>query len=354
MNRLRTLVLAGDAQARGRAHGASHPDAIRAYTDERMHLAGQAKWSGRDATEADVRALAEAMLPAHEAYDPDLYAELVAMAEAVGRTPAELMVCGGFTDFVDVVRARGTAPEEDDCTAFVLPDAMGGYYGQTWDMHDTATEHVVMLDVRAPGSPRALVFSTLGCVGQIGMNEAGLAIGITNLTASDGRIGVTWPFLVRRVLRETTVAAALALVESAPLAGGHSFLLRDAHGDGAMVERTSTSCATWRLADRALVHTNHCLAPATLANEAARAKERVESSVSRLRVATERLDVPAVTLADLVALTREPTAICQRSTAPFYFETSGAAIVRPETREFWAVWGIPADHDYERFVVDHG
>ena len=33
----------------------------------------------------------------------------------------------------------------------------------------------VMLDVRPERGPRALVFSTLGCLGQIGVNEAGLS-----------------------------------------------------------------------------------------------------------------------------------------------------------------------------------
>jgi isopenicillin-N N-acyltransferase like protein len=79
---------------------------------------------------------------------------------------------------------------DDTCTAVIIPDgraAGAGFLAQTWDMHASATPHVVMLDTVPDPGPAALVFSTVGCLGQIGMNEAGIAIGINNLTAADGR-----------------------------------------------------------------------------------------------------------------------------------------------------------------------
>ena len=69
---------------------------------------------------------------------------------------------------------------EDDCTAFVVPDTRAdgaGMVGQTWDMHDTATDHVVLARLRPDDGPDALVFTTVGCLGQIGMNEAGVERG---------------------------------------------------------------------------------------------------------------------------------------------------------------------------------
>ena len=79
--------------------------------------------------------------------------EMCGIAEGAGITLAEAIVVGGFTDFVDTVRAavggrHPTGVVEDDCTAFVVPDARAdgaGFYAQTWDMHDSATEHVVLL-----------------------------------------------------------------------------------------------------------------------------------------------------------------------------------------------------------------
>ena len=58
-------------------------------------------------------------------------------------------------------------------------------------MHDSATEHVVLLRTDPTDAPAALVFTTTGALGQIGMNELGVCVGINNLTATDGTPGVT-------------------------------------------------------------------------------------------------------------------------------------------------------------------
>lgn len=352
---LRRLRLEGSPEERGRAHGAAFAAEIRAYTEERVRLATNGSWSGRAATRDDVLGLAEAMLPAHRAFSPDLYAEMAAMAHAAGISAAEAVIVGGFTDFVDAVRARaGDAPEEDDCTAILVPDARSGGAGwlaQTWDMHDSATEHVVLLDVRADDGPPALVFTTVGCVAQIGMNAAGLAVGINNLAATDGRVGVTWPFVVREALRRATTEAALAAIVEADLAGGHNYLILDADGAGANVEAMPTFRAVEPLADRPLVHANHALHREVVRREAARAEELHQSSLDRQELGLALLAEGEVTRERLEAWTREPTAICRRSSAPFHIESSGAVLMRPRTRELWAVWGVPADGSYERFEV---
>jgi isopenicillin-N N-acyltransferase-like protein len=331
---------------------------IRAYTEERVGLACSGSWAGRPATRADVLGLAERMLPAHRAYDPDVTAELEAMAAAACISAAEAIIVGGFTDFVDAVRAMGTAPQDDGCTSILAPDgAEPGYYAQTWDMHDTATEHVVLLDLRPADGPAALLFTTVGCVAQIGMNEAGIVVGIDNLTMLDGAVGVTWPHVVRRALACATLEAAIDAVRTAPLAGGHAYLIRDAHGGGAMIEASGSGSAVTRLAGAPLVHTNHVLDDRLRTWEASRSAELVGSSVERLATAQrmlaaleERVDLPG-----LEALLREPAYICRRSRAPYHVESSGAVICRPDTRELWAVWGIPADRPFQRFVVDrHG
>ena len=357
--RLIPTVLRGDAAARGATHGARLRASIREYTDERVHLACNGSWAGRSATRDDILALAERMLPAHRAYAPDLYVEMLAMAEAAGISPAEAVIVGGFTDFVDAVRALGhAAPEEDDCTAVIVPTTAASdgvpWFAQTWDMHDTATPHVALLDIQPDDGPAALVFSTSGCLGQIGMNERGICIGINNLNAADGRVGVTWPFVVREVLRCDTVDAALDRILTAPLAGGHNFMLLDARGRGYNVEAMPTHAAVTALTDAPLVHTNHCLDAACQAREALKATDLRESSETRLAVAGKML-AGRVDHDTLLALLREPGAICRRSTPPWFVESSGAVIARPDTRELWAVWGIPADRDFERFEVSrHG
>lgn len=344
--RIRVTRLEGSPEERGRRHGEVHREGIRVYTEERVRLAANGSWAGRQATIADILALAEDMVPAHRAYAPDLMAEMEAMTVAAGISTAEAIIVGGFTDFVDAVRALGatSTAEEDDCTAVLNHD----FIGQTWDMHDSATPHVVMFDVR--DSIPSLVFTTEGCLGQIGMNAAGIAIGINNLVTTDGRIGVTWPFVVRKVLQCTTIADALAAVREAGLAGAHNYLILDAHGAGYNIEATPTRAVVTPLETTPLVHTNHCVDAKTLALQADRSPALLASSESRLNRAAELSRQP-LDLDALIALTRDPV-ICRRSEAPYHIESSGAVIMRPATREVWAVWGIPADHEYERFRVE--
>ena len=87
MRPLRVLQLSGNGTRRGHAHGEAYAAAIREYAEERIALAANGTWAGRPATQEDVLAIARRMLPAHAAYDADLYAEMVALAEAAGISP---------------------------------------------------------------------------------------------------------------------------------------------------------------------------------------------------------------------------------------------------------------------------
>ncbi len=355
---IRVLDLAGSPAEVGAAHGSAYTADIRAYTEERVRLSTEGTWAGHPMSEAEVLALAEACLPAHEAYDADLYAEMLAMADAAGITPAEAVIVGGFTDFLDLVRATGADPRpEDTCTAVLIPRESGGgepWFAQTWDMHDTATPYIVMLHTQVDGAPEALVFTTVGCLGQIGMNAAGICVGINNLTAGDGKVGVTWPFVVRKALNQTTIDDALACVVDADLAGGHNFLLLDADGRGYDVEAMPTATHVVELGDQPVAHTNHCLGASTQAVEGARAPERVASSEARLHRALELVKEEPVDQHTLQALTRDEEAICERSAPPYDVESCGATVMRPGTGDLWAVWGLPVENEYEHFQLARG
>lgn len=352
---IRVLDLSGSPHEMGVAHGRAFAEDIVRYTDERVALVSGGLWSGGPISRGDVLDIAESTLPAHEHHSADLYAEMLGIAEGAGISPAEAVVCGGFTDFVDTVRAAvaGDHPDsviEDDCTAFIVPDALAGgqgFYGQTWDMHDSATEFVLLLRIQPDDAPSALVFTTTGCLGQMGMNELGVCVGINNLTATDGTPGVTWPAVVRDALTTDSAKAGLDAVLNADLAGGHNYLLFDAEGHGYNVEGMPSARPVTTLGDRAVVHTNHTLDRAATAVEGLRAAELQDSSERRLATAEGLLDRDSITAQDLMDLTREPDAVCQVATDPYHVESSGATLMRPKTREFWAVWGLPKDNEFQ-------
>ena len=357
--KIRVLKASGTPYEIGYEHGRFYRDDIRRYTAERVQLVCSGLWSGGPMSRADVLALAEACLPDHQAYAPTLYQELQGLADATNLSLAELIIVGGFTDFVDTVYSTTQQKKArlpvDDCTAFIVPDSAAegaGFFGQTWDMHDTATEFVILLDAQPNDGPRSLVFTTTGCLGQIGMNAHGICIGINNLMGADGQIGVTWPFVVRKVLQQDNIEDALACGTSARLAGAHNYMLFDKTGQGYNIEAMSSHHVVTPLANEPLLHTNHCLLPETVQFAQERPAESQASSEARLGKAGELLAERPLTIHHLIALTRDPDAICVRAKPPMHIESCGAAIMQPKSGTFWAVWGLPSENEYEQFDLN--
>lgn len=325
----------------GRAHGDTCAGMIRKYTDDRLGLSTQEGWSGGSADRDLILSCADDTLIHHERYSESLYAEMLAMAEAAGITPQEAVTVGGFTDIVDVVRSRvGFAPAEHNCTGVVHPEA--GVFAQTWDMHASAGEFVIMLKVDPLEGPDAFVQTTTGCLGQMGMNEAGIAVGINNLT-SMGKPGVTWPFVVRKVLQQTDFDGAVDCVLDADLAGGHNFFLMGPDRQAVMVEAMPNNKRVERSNGQPLVHANHCLHPDTAEEEGERQQEWVDNSIERLETGSRLAD-------DLEAFFAHD-GISRRATDPHDVATCGAVMIEPEKRRMRAVWGVPGDHPWETFQL---
>ncbi|MES1948095.1 peptidase C45 acyl-coenzyme A:6-aminopenicillanic acid acyl-transferase [Salinisphaera sp. C84B14] len=345
----------------GAAHGRRYRDAIQHFAGERTRMLGSAYWVGRELEREAVLDMAAQCLPAHERLDPALTDELRAMADAAGLDIAELLVVSGFTDLVDTVynnpanTLAAPAPRAaDQCTAMLVPGQCctdgNALFAQTWDMHESAAEHVVMIDGRPDDAPAFTAFTSMGCPGMIGMNEHGITVGINNLVAVDGQPGVTWNFVVRAILRQSNIEDALACITATPLAGAHNYLMLDANGRGFNVEAMPSRHAITPLEDRPVVHTNHCLTEATQAVERQRLPGSQASSEKRLARAKALLDdTSSHDIDTLAAITRDPEAICVQATPKVREATCGAVIADPAKRTLWALRGLPSEQQYEPF-----
>ncbi|MEZ4632134.1 MAG: C45 family peptidase [Deinococcales bacterium] len=359
---IRVLELGGSFFDMGYKHGFLYREAIRRFARERLRLSGEVAWTGRQASRSEILSLADACLAEHKSYCPELIEELEGMAMATGLSLRELIIVNGFTDFIDVVYNspyRTDIPQRplvaaDNCTAFLIPNERSedglGFFGQTWDMHKSATPHVILLRGKPSKGPEFLCFSTVGCVGMIGMNEAGIAVGINNILGADGQVGLMWPFVIRKILAQDNLEAALACLTEAKLAGAHNYLLFDRHGKGYNVEAMSTYQHITELKDEAIVHTNHCLVAKAKGLERQRTPESLASSEARLKQGKKLLAKGDVSLEKLQKLTQAEH-ICVHPSEPMHVETCGAAIMRPASGDFWAVWGLPSENDYEHFSL---
>jgi len=338
---LRVLEVFGDSADIGKAHGECCGPMIQSYLEDRITLTSQENWSGGAADRDLILEVAEGTLQHHERFSERLHAEMLAMAAAAGITPAEAVVVGGFTDLIDVVRSVvGSAPTEHNCSAVINPAK--GYFAQTWDMHASAGEYVLMLKIDPLVGPAALVQTTTGCLGQIGLNEAGISVGINNLT-SWGRPGVTWPSVVRKVLNQTDLDAAVDVVLGVELAGGHNFMIMGPDGDGVNIEAMPLDKKVTRVSERPYVHTNHCMFDSTAAFEGHREPEHIENSNQRLQISESKAN-------DLDAFFDDPM-ISRKVDDPAAVGTCGAVVIRPVERTLKSVWGVPGDHPWETFQL---
>lgn len=338
---MRVLELQGDPGSLGETHGSAAGEMIRAYLADRLALSGDSLWSGQTADADTILKLADSTVEHHRAYSGPLFEEMTAMATTAGITQAEAVVVGGFTDLIDLVRSGGRgAPVIDECTAVLDPGA--GVYAQTWDMHASAGEFVLLLHIEPSSGPSAFVQTTAGCLGQIGLNEAGIGIGINNLT-SYGRPGVTWPFVVRKVLQQTDLDDAIKCVLDAEVAGGHNFMIIGPDGTGANIEAMPGRSHVTRIESAPFAHTNHCIDTANREIEGSRTHEHVVSSDLRLELGLEHAG-------DLDSFFAEP-AIAKGATDPHLAATCGAVIMNPAQRRMEAVWGVPGEHPWEAFQL---
>ncbi|MEQ9454983.1 MAG: C45 family peptidase [Phycisphaeraceae bacterium] len=362
------LSVDGSPYEAGLAHGRAWAEEIRVVTRERMELLSDPHWTQGGAPAATIRRLGEACLEAQEAYDPVMTEELRGIADGAGVDVVEALIMNGFTDFVDAVFAeRGDAPVGDDsggCTAALVSQRRSGFGGplfaQTWDMHPAATPHVRMVSIERAGEPSVVTFTLAGCVGMIGMNDAGLCVGINNILVTDGRVGVTWVFVVRAMLRQRTVEAAMAELDRAELCGAHNYLVLGPSAGGGWsgcnVEATPSRRVVTELED-VLLHTNHCLDPGTLAMQRPKHPMALACTKTRLRDATAYLEqqsiIEPVTLREMLAMRRaDGLGVCHDPMEGYNVETSGAVVMDPVAKMMWACWGRPDVQPWELFGVD--
>jgi isopenicillin-N N-acyltransferase-like protein len=206
----------------GRIHGESFRGEIHALADIRTYLCTKV---GGFAGRPQVLEAARAHLPVLQRYDEALYEELVGIAEGAAIAPESIVIANHYTDLRDLDPDPGKwqpAPIGDGCSVIYAETVSGRVLAQTWDMHATAIPYVMVLAVGG-----AYFLTVTGCLGMCGMNDSRVAIAINNLFSTDATLGVVWPAMVRRALRETTAQAARDAVMKSPIGSGHHYFIAD-------------------------------------------------------------------------------------------------------------------------------
>ena len=229
------------------------------------------KYGGRVADESNLLAVARACIEPTAAYHPDGFAELQGIARGADMPLEKVLAMNGLTDLRDVLAWGGELEALGGCSAFVVTRDWTRdrklLCGQTWDLATDNMPYVLGVHRRPEQGPATWTLTTVGCLSLIGLNEAGIAVGTTNIRTTDARPGVTYLSLIHKALSTTTIEDAAAAIQSAARAGAHFYYVADAHGRALALECTPDHVDVTELEIGAYVHTNHCLCPEHVAIE---------------------------------------------------------------------------------------
>lgn len=313
------IDLEGDARDRGRAYGCAAGERIarglEIYRDdfERRGL----RWDS-------ALAAARRYVPALERSDPELAAEVAAIAEGAEQPHAAIVLLNARTELTLGGKPHDTAEE---CTAaLALPETTADghlLHGQNWDWRPDCAETAVILRIAQPEGPQLLTFCEAGQLARHGMNAAGVALTANGLQVpadSEGG-GIPTPILRRRLLMQASLAAAAGVVMNAARSCSHALIISQRAGEAYCLEVTPRR-VYWLLPEHGLLtHANHFKSEAALQQVEDLSLLRHPESLYRDRraqaaLAAERGNVGIGTLEKIFADDYgAPSAIC-RSPAP--------------------------------------
>ena len=347
---MRTLSFSGTPAQIGAAYGEACRDEIPLLYAARLRNAiNQALvHGGREVGEEAVLDIARACIEPTRAHHPAGFAELEGIARGANQSVEKILAMNGLTDIRDVLAWGGEPEILGGCTAFVVPGAQTRagklVCGQTWDLATDNMPHVLTVHRKPSEGPQTWTLTTAGCLSLIGLNEAGIAIGTTNIRTKDARPGVTYLSMIHKALAATTLADAAAAVTEAQRAGAHFYFIADAHGRALALECSPGQVDRVEVGEQAYVHTNHCLVPAHQAIESDTPSTSSHHRHDRLEVLiaadVERnsvgLDAAKTWLADRA---NGENAICRVGFNGI--SSNGAVLMEPETGTIVAGHGPP-------------
>jgi isopenicillin-N N-acyltransferase-like protein len=348
-----TVLVEGDARERGRQHGSLAGEqvagSVAAYMRRFEHFAGLN-------LEA-VRERAEQYAPAIAAYDPEILEEIVGIAEGASCHRSDVLAVNCRSELM----FGSNAPLE--CTSFGLqPEATETgrtYVGQNWDWAPEVKANLVLLVVKQPSRPTAVILDEAGMIGRMGMNSAGIALATNTLIGEESGIGVPYNVLLRGVLNSRTLAQAIGSLVRPVRALGANFLLGDGRGQVLDIEATASTIDYLPPVNGVIVHGNHFAGARHRGRD--QSLERFPDSLyreCRIRAYFERLGRLA-TEDDMEEALRdrfgEPNAIC-RAVDPDQdpleqIETIASIIMDPGEQRFRLTVGPPDKSRYGEYSV---
>lgn len=187
-------------------------------------------------------------------YDQNLFKEFFALSKASKVSLEHLVVLNNYTDLRDIVPVGKSFQEEHSSGCSIIYSPHSSVLGQTWDMHGTAKDYVVLLKIDG-----GIWFTLTGCLGLAGINRHSVCVAINNLNSVDAQVGVLWPAIVRKALCVDSAKKAKDIIFNSRCGSGHHYAVSDQNNFFAIETSGRKKNITVENPKQNYFHTNHCL-----------------------------------------------------------------------------------------------
>jgi hypothetical protein len=250
MNDVPCLGLTGSARERGLTHGRALSRRLRAFLSDSLARIGHL--TDGAVSLASVRAIIASHRDVVAAVLPDLADEIDGLAAGAGISRDEAWLLQLRSEILGYSRIT-----VGGCTSYAATRG-APVLAQTVDLKGNMDDQIAVLAVSGPRH-RSVLLSFAGLLGYLGVNDAGVAVGINLVLGGDWGPGVP-PYLAIRHLLDSAddVSQAVTILDGIPLASSRTFMICGA-GQAVCVEALGTErrCLT----GAELFHTNHFLHP---------------------------------------------------------------------------------------------
>lgn len=241
------VALTGDPYQRGLLHGQARGRALRDFINDGLTRLNRILPAPIDRTE--LPGLLDRYAAAIGEVLPELADEMRGLAAGAGLSYREAVLLQVRRELLGYTKI----PVAGDCTTYAVAGPQP-VLAQTVDLNGDLDDQIAVLS-----SGRSLMLSFGGLLGYLGLNSAGLAIGLNLVLGGQWRVGVP-PYLAIRHLLDTcdSVGDAVEHLKSLPLASSRTLVLCDRDVAG-YAEILGDQVRFQEM--KQPVHTNHFLDP---------------------------------------------------------------------------------------------
>jgi len=267
------FTVSGTPEEMGQQYGHFCGDQIHSFVADRITAVEEYLSDAGHSGTAQLFEAGAACLKEVQNFDPQGYAEHMALAAGAEIDAVRLFTTANMTDVRDIIVLPGDPPilEDEGCTAALLPSIIteSGHslQGQTWDLNGPDVKYVIALHRVPDEGPETWTVTCAGCQTLMGMNQHGVTVGTTNLKTKGARVGIPYLSVLHKALKQATRDLASQVVERVPVAGSHTYWIGDK--SGAIEWEKSPDAAFRRTTDNGpIARSNHCLFDPHVALEA--------------------------------------------------------------------------------------